>query len=181
MWLIVRNKLVLSVFLASVVGVLLGSGAALAHNYWTNAVSGTNIYGGNHSESDGWPWYPPAYSFGKDVSVYANASYPYTTSMTVNSVSVSAGSQQQSDNPWYGNIRIYDEYGNNSRASSQFRCDYVANHYETYYPSWTYSSFNSTNNLLIVDVEAWSKTAYLGSWCTSPAYNDSHKDVIVAQ
>lgn len=178
---ITKHRVILSVFAASVLGIVVGSGAVFAHNYWSNSVGGTAIYGGNHSEPNGWPVYPPDYSFSKNVSVWANASYPSTTSMTVNSVGVSAGSQQQSDNPWYGNIRIYDEYGNNSRTSSQFRCTSVASHTLTYYPSWSYSGFNSTNNVLIVDVEAWSKTAYLGSYCFSPAYNDSHKDVITAQ
>ncbi len=171
------------VVVAVVLGIIAGTGLASAHNYFFNAVSGSAFYPGWHTEPDSWPFGLPAHYHYQNPSLTANASYPNATSISVNALHLTAAYSTQDGNPWFGNIYIYDELGNHSQMFVNSRCLKFKPSAPNYsvYPSWSYSGFTPSNDVMIFDQEVWGESAYVGDYCVDPSLAISHKHVIEAR
>ena len=138
-------------------GVLLGVGAALAHDPFFNMDGGLHVYyTGKHQQAVGSPL--PDYSFYAYHMGTADADYPDATSFDLDITAHYNGwvpDPAERAKVEYGVYRMYDADGQNRKSYYGFVCDDVHLYNSVQYTQWEFSPFtptNPTNKSFIMDL-----------------------------
>jgi hypothetical protein len=151
-----KNKLfLLAIGLAAVLGIIIGAGSALASESIFTLSSGSYGYSSTHSDT-----YPPppsslSDSYTEYQYVYRNAG---STEVTVSTTNKYSGSSSYPDYMAYGNMWIYDEYGQHTVSYQGYnyystRLISGINHSVSTY--WDKTNLNTGNNHVITQQDIW--------------------------
>jgi hypothetical protein len=145
-------RVTLLVVASVVLGLLLGSGGAIAHvfSYWS-IVDSYHIYSTVTHSTVNEPGGFPDFSYGEDHDGWADNDYPSATHFKLYDTGYYNGWSDDPNHVIFGVAYTEDEYLNNAVADFSWYCAEVdgMDEVRSLEETWDYNGLNSTNNYVI--------------------------------
>lgn len=166
---------------ATLFGAGIGTGTALAHTMSpVNAVAGSRVYSGWHSEPNNWPIGPGAHQFTGDLNLYINTSYPNASYASLNYYYIRNAWASHPSGTWYEMFWIWGEHGP-TQGSSAILCTTFNTSSHWLAPSWSYGGFDWWNNAMFADQYVGRNSGYQSGTCGYSPFPMFHRSWVVLQ